>query len=183
MFIYIDEYYKNLNKPKKKLNINYIKNTIHYLKNKNNNIITLPDKIIYFIIYLIKNNCKFLVINNIIYNKLIYKKISHNISLFIFNIIQYKWYNIINIAYTNNVTSQLLDYFLDLYNIYLVKEGSNILYIIQAKHILGINIKNKRQLHKYFTLNLYHTIYYIDIIFSKINKKYLSINYIFSINS
>lgn len=183
MFIYIDEYHKNLNKPKKKININYVKNTIQYLKKKNNNIITLPDKIIYFIIYLIKNDCKFLIINNIIYNKLICKKISHNISILLYNSIQYKWYNIINISFRNNVTSQLLDYFLNIYDIYIKKENNNKIFILQAKNILGINIKNKRQLHKYFTLNLYHTIYYIDIIFSQINKKYLSINYIFSLKS
>ena len=182
MFIYIDEFHKNLNKPKKIMNITYVKNTINYLKHKNNNIINLPDKIIYFILYLIKNDCKFLIINNIIYNKLIFKKISHNISVITFNIITYKWFNIINISHTNKVTSQLLDYFLNLYEIYLTKENCNKLYIVQAKSILGIHIKNKRQLYKYFNLNLYHSLYYIDIIFTKINKKYLSINYIFSIS-
>ena len=71
MIVYIDEYYKNLNKPKEKININYVKNVITYLKNKNSNNIKLPDKLVYFIIYLIKNNCKFVIINNIIYNKII----------------------------------------------------------------------------------------------------------------
>ena len=98
MIIYIDEFHKNLNKPKKIININYVKNIINYLKHKNNNIINLPNKIIYFIIYLIKNNCKFLIINNIIYNKLFFKKISHSVSIITFNIITYKWFNIINIS-------------------------------------------------------------------------------------
>ena len=39
-----------------------------------------------------------------------------------------------------------------------------------------------RHLKKYLLLNIYDTIYYIDIIFSKINKKYLSLDYIFTIN-
>lgn len=178
MIIYVNEYYKNLNNTKNKLNIKYVKNIIGYLKNKNN--IKLTDKLIYFIIYLIKNNCKFLLIHNIIYNK-VFKKVSYNMSLFIFNIINYKWTNILNIAIENNVTSNILDYFLNLYELYLEKENNNKLYILQAKNILGINIKNKRQLRKYFSLNLNHTIYYINIIFKKINKKYLSLDYIYKI--
>ena len=178
MIIYVNEYYKNLNNTKNKLNIKYVKNIIGYLKNKNN--VKLSDKLIYFIIYLIKNNCKLLLINNIIYNK-VFKKISHNMSLFIFNIINYKWTNILNIAIENNVTSNILDYFLNLYELYLEKENNNKLYILQAKNILGINIKNKRQLRKYFSLNLNNIIYYINIIFKKINKKYLSLDYIYKI--
>ena len=180
MIIYIDEFYKNLNKPKNKLSILYIKNIIGYLKNTNKNSIKLPDKLIYFIIYLIKNNCKFKIINKLIYNKIL-KKVSHNISVCIYHTINYKWFHIIKIAINNNVSSNILDYFLNLYEVYLEKENNTKLYIIQAKYILGINIKNKRQLHKYFKLNLYHTIYYINIIFKKINKKYLSTNYIYKI--
>ena len=40
-----------------------------------------------------------------------------------------------------------------------------------------------RNLEKYLKLNIFDTIYYIDIIFSKINKKYISIDYIFNINN
>mgnify|MGYP001232584777 CR=1 FL=1 len=180
MIIYIDEYHKNLYKNKKKLNVNYVKNTIRYLKEKNSKSIKLPDKLIYFIIYLIKNNCKLVVINNIIYNKVILYKISNNISKFLFNSIQIKWYRILNISTINNVNNQLLEYFFNLYNIYLNKYKNKNIYILQAKHILGINIRNERQLKKYFTLNIYHTVYYIDIIFSIVNKKYLSLDYIYS---
>lgn len=180
MIIYIDEYHKNLNKTKEKININYVKNTIKYLKDKNNKSIKLTDKLIYFIIYLIKNNCKFVLINNIIYNKIIKFKISHNISKFLFQSIQIKWYRILNISIINNVNNQILEYFFNLYNIYLNKENNVHIYKLQAKHILGINIKNERQLKKYFKLNIYHTIYYIDIIFSVVNKKYLSLDYIYS---
>ena len=53
---------------------------------------------------------------------------------------------------------------------------------IQAKNILGINIKNDRQIKKYFNLNIYHTTYYIDIMFSKLNYlKYIRLDYIFDI--
>jgi len=71
-----------------------------------------------------------------------------------------------------------------LYDLYLNNEKNNKIEFksIQAKYILGINIKNIRQLKKYFKLNIYHTIYYIDIIFSQLDLKYLSLNYIFDIN-
>ena len=180
MIVYIDEYYKNLNKPKEKININYVKNVISYLKNKNSNTIKLPDKLVYFIIYLIKNNCKFIIINDIIYKKIL-KKVSHNLSLFIFNNVRVKWNNILNIAINNNVTKNILDYFLNLYELYLEEEQKENLYIIQAKYILGIKIKNKRQLKKYFSLNIHHTIYYINLIFKKVNKKYLSLDYIYKL--
>lgn len=180
MFVYVDEYYKNLNKSKEKININYIKNIIGYLKNKNVNSIKLPDKLIYFIIYLIKNNCKFILINNIIYKKTL-KKVSHRLSLSIYYNIKYKWINILKIAINNNVSNNIIDYFLNLYEVYLEKENNDKLYIFQAKYILGINIKNKRQLRKYFTLNLYHTVYYINIIFKKVDKKYLSLKYIYKL--
>tara|TARA_B110000971_G_C19891972_1_gene445775 strand:+ start:561 stop:812 length:252 start_codon:yes stop_codon:yes gene_type:complete len=82
------------------------------------------------------------------------------------------------------VEEALLNYFLVLYDLYLNNEKNNNTNFksIQAKHILGINIKNTRQIKKYFNLNIYHTIYYIDIIFSQIDLKYLSLNNIFDIN-
>tara|TARA_B100000989_G_C19216116_1_gene333907 strand:- start:5 stop:556 length:552 start_codon:yes stop_codon:yes gene_type:complete len=180
MYIYVNEFYKNLALKKTKLNIDYVKNTIIYIKNnidyfKN---LKIPDKIIYFIIYLTKHNCKINIIQKIIYNTI--KKVSHCLSLFVFNITQIKWINVINIAINNNVEKELVNYFLKLYDIYLNKENNDNMYIFQAKNILNINIKNKRHLYKYFNLCLYHTVYYIDIIFSIIDKKYLSIDYIYT---
>ena len=89
-------------------------------------------------------NVKLILINKII-NKII-TKISYRFSLFLFISIQRKWINIINISLINNVENSILDYFFELYNIYLKKEIKIIiinikLYIIQAKNILGINIK------------------------------------------
>tara|TARA_Y100000591_G_C21604840_1_gene579807 strand:+ start:72 stop:620 length:549 start_codon:yes stop_codon:yes gene_type:complete len=180
MIIYIDEYYKNFNKLKKKIDINIVKNTLINLKKCNKNIY-IPEKLIYFIIYLIKYDCKFKIINKIIIEK-IFKKISHRISSFTFQSTQIRWLYIINIAIKNEVEENILKYFFELYNIYLKQEKceNNNFYKIQAKKILGINIKNYRQLNKYFKLNIYDTCYYIDIIFSKISLKYLSIDYIFN---
>jgi len=140
------------------------------------------EKIIYFIIYLSKHNCKFKLINNII-NK-IYTKISYRLSVFLFTSIRQRWKKIINLALINNVNESIMNYFFELYELYLNKENCNNINfkIIQAKNILGINIKNNRQLRKYFNLNIYHTMYYIDIIFSQLHLKYLSLNYIYDIN-
>ena len=181
MFIYLDEFYTNIKKKKNKIDINKIKNCIFYLK-KNDNIFFLSNKLIYFIIYLIKHKTKYCVIKKCI-DKII-STISHNISLFIYNTSRKRWFNIINIAVSYNKIEDILNYFIQLYDFYLTKEKcieNKKFYIIQAKSILGINIKNKRQLYKYFKLNIYDTIYYIDIIFSQINIKYLSLNYIFDI--
>tara|TARA_B100001559_G_C16471730_1_gene609341 strand:+ start:1097 stop:1645 length:549 start_codon:yes stop_codon:yes gene_type:complete len=181
MYIYIDEFYNNLNKNKKKISVDLVKNTIINLKKYNLHLI-LSEKIIYFIIYLIKHNCKFKIINIIINN--IYIKISHKISKFKKYSIQCRWIKIINIAITNNVGQDILDYFFKLYYLYLDKEKCNNMKFIslQAKNILGLNIKNIRQFKKYFSLNILHTIYYIDIIFSQLSLNYLAINYIFDIN-
>ena len=180
MYIYVDEFYNNLNKKKEKISISLIINTIYNLKKINKNLI-LSDKIIYFIIYLTKHDCKFKLIDKII-NKII-TKISYRLSKFLFISIRKRWLNIINISLINNVQKSILDYFFELYNLYLDKENCNSMKfkIIQAKNILGINIKNSRQIKKYFNLNIYHTIYYIDIIFSQLDLKYIKINYIFDI--
>tara|TARA_B100001250_G_C19766242_1_gene774903 strand:+ start:1010 stop:1561 length:552 start_codon:yes stop_codon:yes gene_type:complete len=183
MFIYLDEFYTNIKNKKKKIDINKIKNCIFYLK-KNDTIFFLSNKLIYFIIYLIKHNTKYCVIKKCI-DKII-SILRHNISLFIYNTSQTRWLNIINIADLYNKTDDILKYFIQLYDFYLTKENcieNKKFYIIQAKSILGINIKNKRQLYKYLKLNIYDTIYYIDIIFSQIDIKYLSLNYIFDISS
>ena len=181
MYIYVDEFYNNLNKKTNKLSIEIIKNTVDNLKKINKKFI-YSEKIIYFIIYLSKHNCKFKLINNII-NK-IYKKISYRLSVFLFTSIRNRWVKIINLALQNNVEESIINYFFELYELYLNKENCNNIKfkIIQAKNILGINIKNNRQIRKYFNLNIHHTIYYIDIIFSQLNLKYLSINYIYDIN-
>ena len=181
MYIYVDEFYNNLNNKKGKLSIELIKNTIYNLKKVNKKII-YSNKIIYFIIYLNKHDCKFKLINNII-NK-IYTKISYKLSIFLFRSIRERWRKIINLALINNVEESIINYFFELYELYLNKENCNNMdfKIIQAKNILGINIKNNRQIRKYFNLNIYHTIYYIDIIFSQLNLKYLSLNYIYDIN-
>ena len=53
MYIYVDEFYNNLNKNKKNISIDLVKNTIINLKKYNLHLI-LSEKIIYFIIYLIQ---------------------------------------------------------------------------------------------------------------------------------
>lgn len=181
MYIYIDEFYNNLNKKDNKISVNLIKNTIINLKKYNLDLI-ISEKIIYFIIYLIKHNCKFKIIHKIINN--LYNKVSHKISKFVIYSNQTRWTKIINIGILNGVSNDILDYFFKLYDLYLDKEKCNNIKFqsFQAKNILGINIKNRRQIEKYFNLNIFHTIYYIDIIFSQINLKYLSTNYIFDIN-
>jgi len=182
MYIYVEEFYNSLNKNgKKKNSTSLIKNTINNLKQSNSKLI-LSDKMIYFIIYLNKHNCKFKLIHKMITN--VNYTISCRLSRFVFKSIRNRWNKIINIAIINNVEEALLNYFLVLYDLYLNNEKNNNTNFksIQAKHILGINIKNTRQIKKYFNLNIYHTIYYIDIIFSQIDLKYLSLNNIFIIN-
>ena len=176
MIIFLDDFYKNFNKQKIYINFEKIKKTIYFIC-INNNISDLPIKLKYLIIYLIKYDCKFNIINKIIKKNLYY--INHNLSKFIYNIIIYKWINIIDICINNNVQSELINYFFDLYDSYLQQENCPQLFIIQARHILGIRIGYIRHLKKYLTLNIYDTIYYIDIIFSKIHKKYLNLKYIF----
>ena len=182
MYIYVDEFYNSLHRNEKtKLSSTLIKNTINNLKQSNSKLV-FSDKIIYFIIYLSKYNCKFKLIHKIINN--VNSTISYRLSRFVFKSIRNRWNNIINIAIINNVEESILNYFFVLYDLYLNNEKNNKIEFksIQAKYILGINIKNIRQLKKYFKLNIYHTIYYIDIIFSQLDLKYLSLNYIFDIN-
>jgi hypothetical protein len=176
MIIFLDDFYKNFHKQKKIINFEKIKKTIYFICINNNNCY-LPIKLKYFIVYLIKYDCKFNIINKII-KKILYN-INYNLSKFIYNIIIYKWINIINISINNNVQSELINYFFDLYDLYLKIEKCSKLFIIQTKHILGIRIGYIRHLKKYLTLNIYDTIYYIDIIFSKLDKKYLQLKYIF----
>ena len=177
MPIFISDFYNRFKYEQKKIDIKKIKKTLYFISLKNS---ILPTKLIYFIIYSIKHNCKFIIIDKIIKKTITY--ISHNISKFMFNIIIYKWKNIINICVFNNKQKELIDYFIELYQLYLECENNPNMFIIQTKHILGIRIGYLRHLRKYLLLNIYDTVYYIDIIFSKINKKYLSLDYIFTIN-
>ena len=82
--------------------------------------------------------------------------ISCRLSRFVFKSIRNRWNKIINIAIINNVEEALLNYFLVLYDLYLNNEKNNNTNFksIQAKHILGINIKNTRQIKKYFNSNI-----------------------------
>ena len=178
MPIFLTDFYNRFNCENKKINIKKIKKTIYFISFKNN--IILPDKLIYFIIYSVKHNSNFIIIDKIV--KKIFMYISYNVSKLTFNIIIYKWKNIINICMFNNKQNELIDYFISLYNLYLSNENNPSMFIIQTKNILGIRIGYMRHLKKYLLLNIYDTIYYIDIIFSKISKKYLSLNYIFTIN-
>ena len=93
----------------------------------------------------------------------------------------HKWNNIIYISIQNSVEDLILDYFFELYDIYLNLENcnKNKLLELQAKNIFGIHVRNQKQLKRYLSLNLQYTVYYIDIIFTKVNKIYLSLDYIF----
>ena len=193
MLIYVDEYYKNLYEDKKKINILLVKETITYLYkninylNKNINY-KLPEKIIYLVIYLIKHNHKKNIIHKII-KKLLFK-ISYRISKLKIKYTQNKWIRILNISINNNVKDEILKYFFELYENYLELENNSDntmnkknFFIIQTKHLLKLNIKNKRHLYKFLKLNIYDTFFYIDLIFSRLSIIYLSFNYIFDIET
>lgn len=181
MKIYVDEFYDSFRKKKKKININLVKNTLKFLKNKNN--FQLSSKMTYYIIYLVKHDCKFIIINKVI-QKLLFT-VSYRFSLFTFHCIRSKWTYIINISIYNKVNEKLLDYFFTLYDSYLNTECNNdknmitTLYKMQCKNIFNITVQSISHLRRYFKLNIHHTIYLIDIIFSVIDKKYISLDYIF----
>ena len=179
--IYLDDFYNNKYNLKIKININYVKNIINEICVKNN-IKYIPIKLIYSILFLIKNKINFKLINNIIYNKILYKTY-YKISKLIPNIIYTKWFNIIDIAIINNVQEDLINYFLFIYKLYIKEENCPNIYIIQAKNILKKNILYFRQLKNIFMNEIYYTIYYIDIIFSKISINYINIDNIFIISN
>lgn len=177
MKIYIDDFYNNNYNIKYNINIKYVLDIINELYIKNN-INYIPIKILYSIIYLVKYNISFRLINKIIYNKTLritYLKISKLIP----NILEYKWINLITISIYNNVENEFIDYFLDLYRLYIKAENCPNIYIMQAKNILKKKVVYFRQLKKYFVEDIYYTIYYIPIIFSKIDKTYINQNNIF----
>ena len=177
MKIYIDDFYNNKYSIKYNINIQYVINIINEL-NIRNNISYIPIKVLYSIIYLVKHNVKFKLINKIIYNKVL-KKTYIRISRLIPNILEYKWIKLITIAIYNNVENELVDYFLELYNLYLQKEKNRKIFIIQAKSIMKKNVLYFRQLKRYFIEDIYFTVYYIPIIFSKIDKTFITENNIF----
>lgn len=177
MKIYVDDFYNNNYNIKYNINIEYVLDIINELYIKNN-INYIPIKILYSIIYLVKYNINFKIINKIIYNKrlqITYLKISKLIP----NILEYKWINLITISIYNNVENEFIDYFLELYKLYIKKENCPKIFIMQAKSIMKKKVLYFRQLKKYFVEDIYYTLYYIPIIFSKINKTYINQNNIF----
>ena len=93
MKIYIDDFDNKKYTIKLKITTIYIKNIILELYSKNN-INYLPIKLVYLVLYLIKHNISFKIINNIIYTKIL-KKTYYKISKCIPNIIYTKWKNLI----------------------------------------------------------------------------------------
>lgn len=177
MKIYIDDFYNNKYNKKIEINIICIKNIIFELYSKNN-INYLPIKLIYSIIFLFIHKTNFKIINDIIYTKILKKKY-YIISKIIPNIIEYKWINLITNSIYNKVENEFIDYFLKLYELYIKEENYPKIYIIQARNILKKKIIYFRQLKKYFVQDIYYTLYYAPIIFSKISKEYININNIF----
>lgn len=178
MKIYIDDFYNNKYNIKYNINLNYIVQIVNELYIKYN-INYIPIKILYSIIFLVKHNINYKLINKIIYDKtlkIIYIKISKLLS----NILEYKWLNLITIAIYNNVESEFIDYFLELYKLYIKIENCPKIYIIQAKNIMKKKILYFRQLKKTLLEDIYYTVYYIPIIFSQIDKTYISENNIFT---
>ncbi len=177
MKIYIDDFYNNKYNIKYNINIEYIINIINELNIKNN-INYIPIKVLYSIIYLVKYNVDFKMINKIIYDKVL-KKTYIRISKLIPNILEYKWIKLITTAIYNKVENELVDYFLELYKLYIEMENNKKIFIIQAKSIMKKKVLYFRQLKRYFIEDIYFTVYYIPIIFSKIDKTLISENNIF----
>tara|TARA_Y100000739_G_C20556180_1_gene440666 strand:+ start:705 stop:1244 length:540 start_codon:yes stop_codon:yes gene_type:complete len=177
MKIYVDDFYNNKYNIKYNININYVISIVNELNIKNN-INYIPIKALYSIIYLVKHNVDFKLIDKIVYNKVL-KKNYMKISKLIPNIIEYKWIKFITISIYNNVENELIDYFLELYKLYIDKEQNKRIFIMQAKSIMKKKVLYFRQLKKIFVDDIYYTVYYIPIIFSKIDKKFISENNIF----
>ena len=74
MKIYVDDFYNNKYSIKYNINIQYISNIINELNIKHN-INYIPIKVLYSIIFLVKHNVNFKLINKIIYNKVLKKLI------------------------------------------------------------------------------------------------------------
>lgn len=175
---FADKIQKNIYTQKNKLDIDYIKQICIKLCLKNN-INFIPIKIIYLIIFLVKNNYTFKLINKIFYKSL--KKKYIILSKFMYKIIQYKWLNIINIAIVNNVEDELFNYFFKLYKLYINKENINNIYITQYYFIFNKKIGYYQQFQRNIKKNIYTTYFFIPIIFSQINKLNISIYNIFEL--
>ena len=174
-----DEIQKNIYLKQPKIDIYNIKQICIKLCLKNN-INYIPIKIIYLIIYLVKNNYSFKLINKIFYKSL--KKKYIILSKFMYKIIQCKWLNIIHISIINNVEEELFKYFFKLYELYINKENINDIYKTQYYFIFNKNIGYYRQFQKNIKENIYTTYFFIPIIFSQINKLNISINNIFELD-
>ena len=83
------------------------------------------------------------------------------------NILEYKWIKLITISIYNNVENELIDYFLELYKLYIETEQKKKIFVIQAKSIMKKNVLYFRQLKRHFVEDIYLTVYYIPIIFFK----------------
>ena len=178
MKIYVDDFYNNKYNIKYNINISYVINIVNELYIKHN-INYIPIKVLYSLIYLVKHNINFKIINKIIYEKTL-KRIHIKISKLLPNILEYKWIKLITIAIYNNVESEFIDYFLNLYKLYIKKENCPKIFIIQTKIIMKKKIMYFRQLKKYLLEDIYFTIFYIPIIFSKLDKTLISENNIFT---
>ena len=176
-YIFADEFQKNLVVRKEKVSLILIKNTIKNLC-ITNNINYVPIKVIYLIIYLLKNKYKFKLIN-IIVKKLLKKSYIILSRFFLNRIIKVKWLNIIEIAKRNNVENDLFNYFFELYEYYLKIENLENIYKYQIKSIFDLRIGYYRQFKKYIKSNIYTTYFLIDIICSKINKLNIKKEYIY----
>ena len=164
---FADKIYKDLYRERCRIDINKVKTVILNIC-LTNNINYIPLKIIYLIIYLVKNNFTFKLINKIVYNILIKSYVK--LSKFMYKILQVKWLHIIKIAEQNKVENDLFKYFFELYNLYLTNEKNMNMYKYQLKYIFNIRIGYYRQFKKFIMSNIYSTYFFIPIIFSKINK-------------
>ena len=174
---FADKIYKDLYKERERVDIKKVKTVILNIC-LSNNINNIPLKIIYLIIYLVKQNFSFKLINKIVYN--ILKKSYIKLSRFMYKILQVKWLNIIDIAKKNKLENDLFKYFFELYNLYLKNEKNMDIYKYQMKYIFNIRIGFYRQFKKFVMSNIYSTYFFIPIIFSKINKLNIKIENIYS---
>ena len=167
-YIFADEFQRNLVIKKEKVNIIEVKNIIKNLCIVNN-INYVPIKVIYLIIYLLKNKYKFKLIK--IIEKKVLKRAYIRLSRFFLNrITKVKWLDIIEIAKINDVENDLFNYFFELYEYYLKIENNENIYKYQLKSIFDLRIGYYRQFKKYIKSNIYTTYFLIDIICSRINK-------------
>ena len=180
MKLYVEDFYNSFkdNKQYEKINKDLIYKYINTICSLNN-ILIFPNKLKIPLVFFIKKNIDIRVINIILYKKIIHK-ISHNISLLVYSYTVNKWMCLIHIAMNNGVEKQLLDYFFNLYETYLLEEQQPKLYVLQAKHLSRIRLKRYGDFKNYISLNIINTIPYIDIIFSKLSTKYLILSYIFN---